>query len=413
MKLLSAGPWASAEFIERFRREAQSAARLQHPNIVAIHEIGNRDDLNYFSMALVEGPNLAQCLARQGPMPPLQSARLVRTLAEALHYAHRLGVLHLDLKPGNILIDSQGEPQIADFGLARRIDSTLATEANEVSGTPSYMAPEQIELRRHKLSVATDIYGLGAILYELLTGHPPFDAGSPEEILSLVLDGRLRRPRRYQPGLPEDLEAICLKCLAKEPSERYADAQALADDITRFLEGRAVSVRPLNVAQRLQRWIVREPKLAGAISLGMLALLVGLGTALVQRERAEESAAAAREQTWRTRADAAWRLVAEGRTVDAIPLLVDNLREREERRDDAGIALERLRLGTLQHNGAHLIDAIATHGSGRAIDLIDPATTSPSPTSGRTSGSTPSTMAACCGRHRPPNTPTSAPSACR
>ncbi|HRO26997.1 MAG TPA: protein kinase [Luteimonas sp.] len=369
VKLLSAGPWASNDFIERFRREAQSAARLQHPNIVAIHEIGSHDELNYFSMALVRGPNLAQNLADNGPMQPRQAAALVRTVAEALHYAHRLGVLHLDLKPGNVLIDPQGEPQVADFGLARRIDSTLATDATEVSGTPSYMAPEQIELRRHKLSVATDIYGLGAILYELLTGQPPFDAASPQEILALVLGGRLRHPRRYRPDLPRDLEAICLKCLAKEPAERYPNAQALADDLGRFLEGRAVSVRPLNMLQRLQRWMRREPRLAGAISLGVLALLVGLGATLVQRERAEESAASSREQTWRTRADAAWRLVAEGRTVDAAPLIVDNLREREAHGDADGVVLERLRLGTLQQTGAQLIDAIATGGVGRAVDV--------------------------------------------
>ncbi len=369
VKLLSAGPWASADFIERFRREAQSAARLQHPNIVAIHEIGSRDELNYFSMTLVHGDNLAQYLSRSGALPPRQAARLVRTIAEALHYAHRLGVLHLDLKPGNVLIDQDGEPRVADFGLARRIDSTRATDATEVSGTPSYMAPEQIELRRHKLSVATDIYGLGAILYELITGQPPFEASSPEETLSLVLGGRLRNPRRYRPDLPRDLEAICLRCLAKEPGNRYPSAGALADDLGRFLEGRAVSVRPLSPAQRMYRWARREPRLAGAIGLGVLALVAGLGLALIQRERAEDSAAASREQTWRTRGDAAWRLVSEGRSIEALPLLLDNLREREAHGDAAGIALERLRLGTLERSGARLIDAIATGSVGRAIDL--------------------------------------------
>lgn len=368
IKLLSAGPWASAEFIERFRREAQSAARLQHPNIVAIHEIGNLGELNYFSMALVHGQNLAQCLAMQGPMAPLPAARLVHTLAEALHYAHRLGVLHLDLKPGNVLIDPQGEPKIADFGLARRIDGSPSLDADEVSGTPSYMAPEQIEPHRHKLCIATDLYGLGSILYELLTGHAPFEADSPEKILSLVLDGQLRHPRRYQPNLPDDLVAICLKCLAKDPGERYPDAQVLANDLGRFLEGRTVSVRPLNMAQRLPRWIRREPRIAGAVSLGALALLIGLGVALFQRERAEESAVAAREHTWRTRGDAALRLVAEGRQVEAMPLLIDNLREREAHGDD-GTTLERIRLGSLQSTGAQLIDSIETGGIGRAADV--------------------------------------------
>ncbi|WP_052630869.1 serine/threonine-protein kinase [Pseudoxanthomonas suwonensis] len=372
LKLLSAGPWASADFIERFRREAQSAARLEHPNIVAIHEIGSRDELNYFSMALVRGPNLAQLLERDGALPAWQAARLMRTIAEALHYAHRLGVLHLDLKPGNVLIDPQGEPQVADFGLARRIDSTLAIDGDEVSGTPSYMAPEQIELKRARLSVATDIYGLGAILYELLTGHPPFDAPTPKEILALALNGTIRRPRRYRADIPEDLEAICLKCLAREPGERYPSAQALADDLGRFLEGRAVSVRPLSAPQRLARWARREPRLVGALAMGLLALLTGLAAALVQRERALESATAAREQTWATRADAAWRLVQQGRGIDAKALLLDNLAELEAQGDGDGARLERLRLGTLAENGPRLIDAIATGVSGRAVD-IDPA----------------------------------------
>ena len=371
VKLLSDGPWASAAFVERFRREARAAARLEHPNIVAIHEIGSRDELNYFSMALVRGPNLVQLLERDGPMPPREAARLMRTIAEALHYAHRLGVLHLDLKPGNVLIDAQGEPQVADFGLARRIDTHLAIDAEEVSGTPSYMAPEQIQPQRARLSTATDIYGMGAILYELLTGQPPFLADTPRQTLELALNGRVRRPRRYRPGIPKDLEAICLTCLARDPDRRYSSAQALVDDLGRFLDGREVRARALNPLQRLARWARREPLVVGALSISLLAMATGLGVALVQRERAIASAAAAREQSWGTRADAALRLAREGRSFDASPLLLANLSEREAHKDRAGAGLERRRLGMLAQTGPQLIDSIATGAGGRALD-IDP-----------------------------------------
>lgn len=369
IKLLSSAPWTQDEAAARFRREARSAARLQHPNIVAIHGFGSHDGIEYYAMALVRGPSLARRLAVDGPMAPRQAARLVRTVAEALHYAHRLGVLHLDLKPGNVLIGENGEPQVADFGLARHVEGGRAVDPDEVSGTPSYMAPEQLDPGPDGIGVATDIYGLGAILYELLTGEPPFHAPTPARTLALLRHGRLRRPRRYRPDLPLDLEAICMRCLARAPAERYPDAHALAEDLGRFLEGREVSVRPLNAVQRLGRWIRREPKLGGAILAAVLALVVGLGTALVQWEWAEAGAAAARGQTWRTRGDAAWRLVVEGRHADALPLLAGNLRERLAHGDAAGVALERMRLGTLRQGGARLVDVVATGGVGRALDL--------------------------------------------
>lgn len=276
IKLLSSAPWTQDEAAARFRREARSAARLRHPNIVAIHGFGSHDGIEYYAMALVRGPSLARRLAVDGPMAPRQAARLVRTVAEALHYAHRLGVLHLDLKPGNVLIGENGEPQVADFGLARHVEGGRAVDPDEVSGTPSYMAPEQLDPGPDGIGVATDIYGLGAILYELLTGEPPFHAPTPARTLALLRHGRLRRPRRYRPDLPLDLEAICMRCLARAPAERYPDAHALAEDLGRFLEGREVSVRPLNAVQRLGRWIRREPKLGGAILAAVLALVVGL-----------------------------------------------------------------------------------------------------------------------------------------
>ncbi|GAB3515357.1 WD40 repeat domain-containing serine/threonine protein kinase [Pseudoxanthomonas daejeonensis] len=358
IKLLSAGPWASRDFIARFQREAQSAARLQHPNIVAIHEIGIHDELNYFSMALFTGPSLAQLLARRGPLPPREAARMVRTIAEALHYAHRLGVLHLDLKPGNVLTDANGEPHVADFGLARRIDSTLATDGNEISGTPSYMAPEQVELRRHRLSVATDIYGLGAIFYELLTGHPPYSAATPRETLDQVLHGRLARPGSHRQDIPADLEEICLKCLAREPSERYADARLLADDLGRFLEDRPVSVRPLGRWQRLWRWMHREPAIAATSALATFALLAGLVASTWQWQRAESSAASARGHLWAQRHETAWRHFEEQRGFAALPLLATNLAEQRAHGAAAAEATERLRLRVAQAQVPALLEAI-------------------------------------------------------
>ncbi|HEY6894047.1 MAG TPA: serine/threonine-protein kinase, partial [Rhodanobacteraceae bacterium] len=293
IKLLAAGPWASREFIERFQREARNVARMQHPNIVAIYEIGEAEGLHFFSMRLVRGQSLAAALAESGPFEAQRAARLMRTIAEALAYAHSLGVLHLDLKPANVLLDEDGAPHVADFGLARRIDGALAIDNDEVSGTPAYMAPEQASARAQAITSATDVFGLGAILYELVTGKPPFRAESPRATLKLVAEGKIRRPRLLAPHVPADLEAIILRCLAKEPAERYASARALADDLGRFGEGRAVHARPLNVAQKIARWTRREPKLAIASMLIVAALVAGLGATTREWRRAEGNAARA------------------------------------------------------------------------------------------------------------------------
>ena len=290
LKLIAAGPWASRDFVERFRTEAQNAARAQHPNIVAIYEIGTIDELHFFSMRLVRGASLALALLREGPFEPQRAARLMQTIAEAVAYAHSLDVLHLDLKPANVLLDENGEPHVADFGLARRLDRAMAIDNEEVSGTPSYMSPEQAGVRRHRLTAAADIWGLGAILYELVTGQPPFRGETTQATLKLVVEGNVEPPRRHAPRLPRDLEAIILKCLRKEPAERYASARDLAEDLGRFLERRAVRARPLNVAQRLARWVRREPRLAAASGLLVLALLAGFAASTVQWRRAEANA---------------------------------------------------------------------------------------------------------------------------
>ncbi len=358
VKLLAAGPWASRDFIERFTREAQSAARMQHPNIVSIFEVGAHDELNYFSMARVRGESLAATLHRESTLAPRRAAMLMRTVAEAVDYAHRLGVLHLDLKPGNVLLDERGEPQVADFGLARRLDDTLAADSDEVSGTPSYMAPEQATLSAKKLTPATDVYGLGAILYELLTGRPPFLAATPQETLKRVASAEPERPRSFEPAIPADLEAICLKCLEKDPGQRYRSARALADDLGSFLESRAVSVRPLNAAQRALQWARREPRVAAAVAAFVFALVSGLVATAVQWRRADTNAHEARELSWTLRAQAAQAALAEGDGFVALRPLVANLAEMESEGRAADIAVERQRIGTILANAPQLIDLV-------------------------------------------------------
>src|SRR5262245_28985945 len=218
VKLLLAGKFSSEEFVKRFQAEAEAAANLQHPNIVAIHEVGEHEGQHYFSMDFVEGQSLAE-RARDGPLPPERAARYVKTIAEALQYAHQRAILHRDLKPSNILIDSEDRPRITDFGLAKRLnqDSDM-TLSGQLLGTPHYMSPEQARGRRTAVTVASDVYSLGAIAYFLLTGRPLFDGETMEGVLAGVLNQEPISPRLLNPAIPPDLETICLKCLAKEPA---------------------------------------------------------------------------------------------------------------------------------------------------------------------------------------------------
>ncbi|MEP6939870.1 MAG: WD40 repeat domain-containing serine/threonine protein kinase [Rudaea sp.] len=357
LKLLAAGPWASLEYIERFRREAQNAARMQHPNIVAIYEVGSAEGLHFFSMRLIHGGSLAAKIKRDGKLAAKAAATLLRTIAEAVDYAHRLGVLHLDLKPANVLLDEDGAPHVADFGLARRLDNTLAADNEEISGTPSYMAPEQAQVRSLKITAATDIWGLGAVLYEVVTGVPPFLGASAQDTLRLVLDGTLRSPRRHTPELPSDLEAIIVKCMAHEASSRYSSARSLADDLGRFVEGRAVSARPLNAAQRVERWARREPRLALSATLGTLALLFGLLTTTQQWRRAESNAGLAQRTLWESRESDIRRQITQGDSYRAIGNALASVREMERAGVGDQVALQRRRIGTTLANSPALIDA--------------------------------------------------------
>src|SRR4026209_1130976 len=243
LKVISLGQWASKAHLKRFRLEAEAAARLEHPGIVPIHEVGERDGQCYFSMKFVEGGQLDE-VVRRAPMSIWQGAELIGRVARTVHYAHEHGILHRDIKPGNILLDAKGEPHLTDFGLARLVESeSSVTHTLEVLGTPSYMAPEQASGRNEQLTSATDVYGLGAVFYQLLTGHPPFAGGTTYETVRQVLETNPRRPRLWNPKIDRDLSTICLKCLEKDQQRRYSSALALAEDLERWLRLEPIKAR--------------------------------------------------------------------------------------------------------------------------------------------------------------------------
>ena len=275
LKMILPGRLTSAEDLERFRREAEATARLQHPNIVAVHEVGEFEGQHFYSMDYIDGPSLAKRLL-QGPFPNRVAARYILLIARAIDHVHRHGILHRDLKPSNILLDSHDEPHITDFGLAKKIggDSTQ-TRAGVVMGTPSYMAPEQAAGKIQELGPACDVYGLGAVLYELLTGRPPFRSETPLDTVVHVLEKEPAPPRLLNPKIERDLETICLKCLEKDPSRRYKSAEELAQDLERFLAGEPVQARPFNMIDRLARTLERSHHAAEFHSWGTMLFLFG------------------------------------------------------------------------------------------------------------------------------------------
>jgi len=253
---------AESQHRERFDREAQAVAKLQHPNIVQIYEVGECDGRPFLSLEFVEGGTLAHKLDRK-PLPPREAAGLLKTLAETIEAAHRQGIIHRDLKPANVLLTRDGQPKIADFGLARDlVQESSQTQTGQILGTPSYMAPEQALGIPSMIGPPTDVYALGAILYEMLTGQPPFIAPTVIETLDLVRSQEPVPPRRLQPKIPRDLATICLKCLEKRPQQRYASAQLLADDLSRFLDGKPVHARPVSTITRIARLARRRPAIS-------------------------------------------------------------------------------------------------------------------------------------------------------
>src|SRR6516225_10116281 len=275
LKLLGLGPWTTETHLKRFRREAEAAASLQHPGIVPIYEVGERNGQCYFSMQFVEGGQLDEVVTRE-PMPIRRAVELIVKVAGTVHYAHEHGILHRDIKPGNILLDKNGEPHLTDFGLARLLDTqSSVTRTIDVLGTPSYMAPEQAGGETTKLGKATDVYGLGAVLYQLLTGQPPFAGGTTYETIRLLRDTEPRPPRLLNPKVDRDLSIICLKCLEKDPQRRYSSALALAEDLEHWLKHEPIQAKRSGFFTHTRKWVRRNPSTTVLVTL-LIAFAVGL-----------------------------------------------------------------------------------------------------------------------------------------
>jgi serine/threonine protein kinase/Flp pilus assembly protein TadD len=275
LKVVRTGQWTTSAHLKRFRLEAETAASLDNPNIVPIYEVGEHGGSCYFSMKFIEGGALDE-LFKRDPMPTRPAAKLIAELARAVHYAHQCGILHRDIKPGNILIDAKGEPHLTDFGLVRLIEGEgTITRTLDTLGTPSYMAPEQA-LGNNQVTSETDVYGLGAVLYHLLTGHPPFAGGTTYDTIRLLLETEPRQPRLWNAKIDRDLTTICLKCLEKDPQRRYPSALALSEDLDRWLKHEPIRARPTGMFGRGRKWVRRNPTLALLIvSLAGLAAAIG------------------------------------------------------------------------------------------------------------------------------------------
>jgi len=291
LKVIGLGQWATKAHLKRFRLEAEAAASLDHPCIVPIYEVGERDGQCYFSMKFVEGGQLDE-VVEHTPLSIRQAVELIGKVARTVHYAHEHGILHRDIKPGNILLDAKGEPHLTDFGLARLVESeSTVTRTLEVLGTPSYMAPEQAAGNNAKLTSSTDVYGLGAVLYQLLTSHPPFAGGTTYETIKLLLEAEPRPPRLWNPKVDRDLSTICLKCLEKDPQRRYLSALALAEDLERWLKHEPIRARRTGVIGRSKKWLQRNPTAAAVVTLS-LALIAAVGVIVWKSDLFRRPAAA-------------------------------------------------------------------------------------------------------------------------
>jgi serine/threonine-protein kinase len=329
IKMLLAGDYAGPDELARFRREAEAVAALRHPNIVQVYDAGAVAGRPYFTMECVDGGTLAHRLAGK-PQPARRAAELVAVLASAVQFAHRSGFIHRDLKPANVLLTADGVPKVTDFGLARPIDAGPGvTRTGDCVGTPCYMAPEQALGQAGAVGPSVDIYALGGVLYEVLTGRPPFDGETTAEVIHQVVAEEPAPPSRLNPKVPRDLETICLKCLEKSPPRRYASAQDLADDLHRFLDGKPVRARPVGMLERAAKWARRRPAVALLVATLLLVLGVAAGTAvwLHQQEAGRQAAKAQRErqagealETALTRAD---HLRNEERWQEALVVLAD------------------------------------------------------------------------------------------
>src|SRR5947207_4121224 len=276
LKIIGLGQWATNAHLKRFRLEAEAAASLNHPCIVPIYEVGEREGTCYFSMGFIEGDQLDE-IAKSEAMPVQCAAELIAKVARTVHYAHEHHILHRDIKPGNILLDQKGEPHLTDFGLARLVETeSTVTRTMEVLGTPSYMAPEQAVGNNAAICSATDVYGLGAVLYQLLTGHPPFAGGTSYETIKLLLDTEPRDLRLWNPKIDRDLSTICVKCLEKDPQRRYPSALALSEDLDRWLKHEPIRARSSGVFTLERKWVQRNPTSA-LLATALVAFAAAVG----------------------------------------------------------------------------------------------------------------------------------------
>jgi TolB-like protein/tRNA A-37 threonylcarbamoyl transferase component Bud32/Flp pilus assembly protein TadD len=283
IKLIRVSQLTTNTHLKRLRREAEAAAKLNHPGIVPVYEVGERDGTYYFSMRFFEGDCLDDVIDR-GSMSVREAAELMAKIARTVHYAHEHGILHRDIKPGNILLDANAEPHLTDFGLARLVEQgSTVTGSMEIMGTPSYMAPEQAIGNNAAVGRATDVYGLGAVLYELLTGHPPFSGGTPYETIHLLLDSEPRQPRLLNRKVDRDLSAVCLKCLEKDSRRRYSSALDLAEDLERWIWHEPIRAKRSGFFTRARKWVRRNPTIAALIALSIV-LAAGLGVMTWERE---------------------------------------------------------------------------------------------------------------------------------
>jgi serine/threonine-protein kinase len=341
LKMILAGSHASAHELARFRSEAEASARLQHPNIVQIYEVGDDAGRPFFSLEFVDGTSLDKKIGGM-PQPPREAARMVQVLAQAMDHAHRHGIVHRDLKPANVLLTHDGVLKIGDFGLAKRLEGDAGqTRTGAVLGTPSYMAPEQAEGRARDVGPSADIYALGAILYELLTGRPPFRSTSVLDTLEQVRTREPVAPIQLQPGVPRDLETICLKCLQKEPAQRYRTARGLADDLRRFLGGEPILARPVGRAERMWRWGRRNPLVAGLLAAVVVSLLAGTAVASWLAMRAQEKADEAQEQAQIARQNEDEARASKGKAEQAAEQARKSQEAAEKARDQARASYQR------------------------------------------------------------------------
>src|SRR5262245_18895752 len=336
LKMILTGQFASERDVKRFRAEAEAAARLDHPNIVPIYEVGAQDGRPFFCMKFMEDGTLTKRLAaRTEPLDCRQAASLLVKIARAVHHAHQHAILHRDLKPGNILLDAQGEPHVSDFGLAKCLDSGAGlTLSGAMVGSPGYMSPEQAAGKSERLTTTSDTYSLGALLYELLTGQPPFKADTPLATMKRVIEEEPRKPSALNPAVDRDLDTICLKCLEKDPQRRYASAESLADDVERWLRHEPIRARPSAPIERLGKWMRRNPKVAALaiLLLTVFVLALGVGTWMSYRiAAAKNEAVKANVRLAKDLRDLQWQkleeLASAGKRPDALAYLSRFLRD--------------------------------------------------------------------------------------